>query len=82
MDRYEDSRIEIDVLLETTQSALSQLELLWKELEELENTTDAPLGMQPNALTPIQEEAVRRIYACNGTDAEIMNVCENEKLKL
>ena len=78
MGRYEDSRIEVDVLLETTQSALSHLELLWKELEELEQTVNTPLGLQPNALSAVQEEAIRRIYASNGTDSEIMHVGEKE----
>ena len=66
----------MDVLLETTQSALSQLEMLWKELEGLEQPANTPLGLQPNALSAVQEEAIRRIYACNGTDKEIMNVGE------
>ena len=67
--------------METTQSALTQLELLWKELEGVEET-DSPLGLQRDALSPIQIEAIRRIYACNAVDREIITVSAKKEKRI
>ena len=78
MFRCEDDRFEADVIIGTTRSALSQLELLEKELEDM-NEEEAALRLKTNALSAIQLAAIRRVYAYHGADTEVMNVCNWQK---
>ena len=78
----EDDLFEADHILETTRSTLSRLEDLWKELGE-EYESELPLRLKDNSLSAIQIAAIRRVYAYNGADLEIIKVgVEGVKLKV
>ena len=62
------------MILETTRSAIAQLELLQKELEALEE--DGAYKLREDALSAVQTAAIRRVYAHNGADLEVMKVGE------
>ena len=68
--RREDDHFEADVILETTRSAIAQLELLQKELEALEE--DGAYKLREDALAAVQTAAIRRVYAHNGMDREVI----------
>ena len=71
--RCEDDRFEADVILETTRSAAAQLESLWRELQA---APPRPLKLRDDALSAVQQAAIRRVYAHNGADLEVMKVGE------
>ena len=72
--RCEDDRFEADVILETTQSAIAQLELLLKEIQELGEQESGNYRLKENSLSAVQEGAIRRIYNFNGIDKEVLKV--------
>lgn len=71
--RCEDDRFEADVILETTRSAAAQLESL---LRELQSAPARPLKLRDDALSAVQQAAIRRVYNHNGADLEVLKVGE------
>ena len=69
--RCEDDHFEADVILETTRSAIAQLEMLLKELESLEEN-DEVYRLKDDSLSAVQIAAIRRVYAHNGMDKEVI----------
>ena len=72
--RCEDDRFEADVILETTHSAIAQLELLQHEMEELEDGEETNYRLRDDSLSAVQIGAIRRVYGHNGIDKEIIKV--------
>ena len=70
--RCEDDRFEADVILETTRSAIAQLEMLQKELEE--SDLSGAVRLKEDALSAVQVAAIRRVYAHTGADLEVIKV--------
>ena len=71
--RCEDDRFEADVILETTRSAAAQLESLERELQ---TAPARPLKLRDDALSAVQQAAIRRVYNHNGADVEVLKVGE------
>ena len=61
-------------------STLSRLEELWKELEEGQHS-DYIIQLKDNSLSAIQIAAIRRVYAYNGADLEIIKVGRRDKIE-
>ena len=72
--RCEDDRFEVDVILETTRSAIAQLHLLQKELEALQEEEQGSYRLHDDALSAVQLAAIRRVYAHNGMDQEVVKL--------
>ena len=72
--RCEDDRFEVDVILETTRSAIAQLHLLNRELEAVRETQKGTYRLRSDALSSIQLAAIRRVYAHNGMDQEVVKL--------
>lgn len=72
--RCEDDRFEADVLLETTRSAIARLELLRSELDAMTEEEAQAARLSKDALSAVQLAAIRRIYAQNGIDQEVLRV--------
>ena len=72
--RCEDDRFEADVILETTRSAIAQLEMLKKELEDSE--LSGAVRLKEDTLSAVQLGAIRRVYAHNGADLEVIKVMQ------
>lgn len=75
--RCEDDHFEADVILETTRSAIAQLEMLLKELEGLEEN-DEVYRLKEDSLSAVQIAAIRRVYAHNGMDKEVIKAGDAE----
>ncbi|KAK8828976.1 hypothetical protein WA538_000978, partial [Blastocystis sp. DL] len=69
--RCEDDRFEADVILETTRSAAAQLESLERELQ---TAPARPLKLRDDALSAVQQAAIRRVYNHNGADVEVLKL--------
>ena len=72
--RCEDDRFEVDVILETTRSAIAQLHLLQKELDALQEEEQGSYRLHDDALSAVQLAAIRRVYAHNGMDQEVVKL--------
>lgn len=72
--RCEDDRFEVDVILETTRSAIAQLHLLIRELEAMQEQQKGSYRLREDALSAIQLAAIRRVYAHNGMDQEVVKL--------
>lgn len=72
--RCEDDRFEVDVILETTRSAIAQLHLLQDELETLQEEEQGSYRLHDDALSAVQLAAIRRVYAHNGMDQEVVKL--------
>ena len=72
--RCEDDRFEVDVILETTRSAIAQLHLLQKELDALQQEEQGSYRLHDDALSAVQLAAIRRVYAHNGMDQEVVKL--------
>ena len=72
--RCEDDRFEVDVILETTRSAIAQLHLLQDELETLQEEEQGSYRLRDDALSAVQLAAIRRVYAHNGMDQEVVKL--------
>lgn len=68
--RCEDDHFEADVILETTRSAIAQLvrAVLLQRLQLLLQQ----LQLREDALSAVQTAAIRRVYAHNGMDKEVI----------
>lgn len=65
---------EADVILETTHSAIAQLERLQNELSEMEDLEGGNYEMLDSGLSAVQIGAIRRVYNYNGIDKEVIKV--------
>lgn len=72
--RCEDDRFEVDVILETTRSAIAQLHLLRSELEAAQAAQKGAFRLRDDALSAVQLAAIRRVYAHNGMDQEVVKL--------
>lgn len=72
--RCEDDRFEVDVILETTRSAIAQLHLLQKELDALQEEEQGSYRLHDDAMSAVQLAAIRRVYAHNGMDQEVVKL--------
>ena len=62
------------MILESTHSAIAQLESLLHEMEEIEDGGNYRL--KENALSAVQIGAIRRVYNHNGIDKEVIKVSD------
>mgnify|MGYP003262436818 CR=1 FL=1 len=62
------------MILETTRSAIAQLHLLQDELETLQEEEQGSYRLHDDALSAVQLAAIRRVYAHNGMDQEVVKL--------
>lgn len=74
MFRCEDDLFEADVILESTHSAIAQLESLLHEMEEMEEMDGGNFRLKEDSLSAVQIGAIRRVYNHNGIDKEVIKV--------
>lgn len=62
------------MILESTHSAIAQLESLLHEMEEMEEMDGGNFRLKEDSLSAVQIGAIRRVYNHNGIDKEVIKV--------